>query len=52
MVRARLPLTAEKARNRPRHGAILDEIFVMYVFATALLNLPCHEIGAAPDPLD
>ena len=29
------------------------EIFAMYVFATALLNLPCYEIGAAPDdPLD
>ena len=28
------------------------EIFVMYVFATALLNLPCYEIGAAPEPLD
>ena len=28
------------------------EIFVMYVFATALLDLPCYEIGAAPDQLD
>ncbi len=28
------------------------EVFVMYVFAADLLDLPCYEIGDAPDPLD